>query len=173
MSKGKCRSCKFDMSDDQGVFRTSSCPDYLDGKVTDGCEFYEPDNDMILSLKEQEKKERQEAKERAKYRKKKDKAETKAYNARYRKRRGGRDISTMRLVYYTLPIVAMLLLAVFFYFPTKETTTSEEPQEDTVNTAAQNLTEMIEDLLPSFVLLVFVMVFMLMLLTIVDRVGRW
>ena len=39
-------------------------------------------------------------------------------------------------------------------------------------TATQNITEMIEDLVPSFVLLVFIMVFMLMLLTIVDRVGK-
>jgi mannose/fructose/N-acetylgalactosamine-specific phosphotransferase system component IID len=40
------------------------------------------------------------------------------------------------------------------------------------DTATQNITEMIEDLVPSFVLLIFVMVFMLMLLTIVDRVGK-
>ena len=39
-------------------------------------------------------------------------------------------------------------------------------------TATQNITEMIEDLVPSFVLLIFVMVFMLMLLTIVDRVNK-
>jgi len=39
-------------------------------------------------------------------------------------------------------------------------------------TATENITEMIEDLVPSFVLLIFVMVFMLMLLTIVDRVGK-
>ncbi len=40
------------------------------------------------------------------------------------------------------------------------------------DTATENITEMIEDLVPSFVLLIFVMVFMLMLLTIVDRVGK-
>ena len=39
-------------------------------------------------------------------------------------------------------------------------------------TATENISEMIEDLVPSFVLLVFVMVFMLMLLTIVDRIGK-
>ena len=39
-------------------------------------------------------------------------------------------------------------------------------------TATQNITEMIEDLVPSFVLLIFVMVFMLMLLTIVDRISK-
>ena len=40
------------------------------------------------------------------------------------------------------------------------------------DTATENISEMIEDLVPSFVLLVFVMVFMLMLLTIVDRIGK-
>jgi len=40
------------------------------------------------------------------------------------------------------------------------------------DTATENITEMIEDLVPSFVLLIFVMVFMLMLLTIVDRIGK-
>jgi len=40
------------------------------------------------------------------------------------------------------------------------------------DTATANITEMIEDLVPSFVLLIFVMVFMLMLLTIVDRIGK-
>ena len=39
-------------------------------------------------------------------------------------------------------------------------------------TATSNITGMIEDLVPSFVLLVFVMVFMLMLMTIVDRIGK-
>ena len=39
-------------------------------------------------------------------------------------------------------------------------------------TATENMSEMIEDLIPSFVLLIFVMVFMLMLLTLVDRVGK-
>jgi len=40
------------------------------------------------------------------------------------------------------------------------------------DSAVSNITEMIEDLTPSFVLLIFVMVFMMMLLTIVDRVGH-
>ena len=40
------------------------------------------------------------------------------------------------------------------------------------DTATENITEMIEDLVPSFVLLIFVMVFMLMLLSIVDRIGK-
>lgn len=39
-------------------------------------------------------------------------------------------------------------------------------------TAVQNISEMIEDLVPSFVLLIFVMTFMLMLLTMVERVGK-
>ena len=40
------------------------------------------------------------------------------------------------------------------------------------DTATENITEMIDGLVPSFVLLIFVMVFMLMLLTLVDRVGK-
>ena len=39
-------------------------------------------------------------------------------------------------------------------------------------TPTQNITEMIDDITPSFVLLVFIMVFMLMLLSIVDRIGK-
>ena len=39
-------------------------------------------------------------------------------------------------------------------------------------TATENIGEIIEDLEPSFVLLVFVMVFMLMLMVIVDRLER-
>lgn len=38
--------------------------------------------------------------------------------------------------------------------------------------ATSNVTSMVEDLTPSFILLVFVMVFMIMLLTIVDRIGK-
>jgi len=38
--------------------------------------------------------------------------------------------------------------------------------------ATSNISTMVEDLTPSFILLVFVMVFMLMLLTIVDRVAK-
>jgi len=171
MSKGKCRSCKHDLSDDYSTIRTNACPDYLDGNITDGCELYQPDEDTTLSLKEQAKKEKIEAKEREKHRKKQEKAEARAYEDRYRyKRRRSRD-PAMRMIYYTLPIVAVLLLAVLFYFPTKETTT-ETPPDDRVDPKAENITRMIEDLAPSFVLLVFVMVFMLMLLTIVDRVGR-
>ncbi len=40
------------------------------------------------------------------------------------------------------------------------------------DTPTENITEMIDGLVPSFILLVFVMVFMIMLLTIVDRVGK-
>ena len=170
MSKGKCRSCKFDMSDDQGVFRTSSCPDYLDGKITDGCEFYEPDNDMILSLKEQEKKERQEAKERAKYRKKKDKAETKAYNGRYRRKKCGMSNELKRLLGLIVGII--VVLASIFYLTSNIMTQEVEQGDDEPNRATENITEMIMDLSPTFVILVFVMVFMLMLLTIVDRIGK-
>jgi len=39
-------------------------------------------------------------------------------------------------------------------------------------TATQNITEMIEGLVPSFTLLIFVMVFMMMLLAMVDRIGK-
>ena len=39
-------------------------------------------------------------------------------------------------------------------------------------TATENIGEIIEDLEPSFVLLVFIMVFMLMLMVIVDRLER-
>ena len=37
----KCRSCKFDMSDDRTTHRTEECPDYLDGKISNGCDKYE------------------------------------------------------------------------------------------------------------------------------------
>lgn len=47
-----------------------------------------------------------------------------------------------------------------------------KPSEDTGHTATQNITTMITDLTPSFILLVFVLVFMIMLLTIVDGIGR-
>ena len=47
-----------------------------------------------------------------------------------------------------------------------------EPSEDTGHTATQNITTMIADLTPSFILLVFVLVFMIMLLTIFDGIGR-
>lgn len=40
------------------------------------------------------------------------------------------------------------------------------------DTAISNITGMIEDMVPSFVLLIFVMAFMLMLLNMVDRVGH-
>lgn len=47
-----------------------------------------------------------------------------------------------------------------------------KPSEDTEHTATQNITTMITDLTPSFILLVFVLVFMMMLLTIVGRIGE-
>ena len=43
---------------------------------------------------------------------------------------------------------------------------------DVSATTGEDVSTMIEDLTPSFILLVFVMVFMIMLLTIVDRVGK-
>ena len=46
------------------------------------------------------------------------------------------------------------------------------PEAQAADTATGNITEMGEDLTPSFILLVFVMVFMMMLLTIVDRIGK-
>ena len=180
MSNGKCRSCKFDMSDDQGIFRTSACPDYLAGKITDGCELYEADDDMALSLKEQEKKQKQEAKEREKYRKKKEKAEKNKrdeeryyYNkrAKARRKRSGTDRRPLQIG-FTIILGTAIIFATLYIFEDKETTTPIEP-DDGPTTATENITEMIFDLTPSLVLLVFVMVFMLMLLTIVDRVGRW
>jgi len=44
--------------------------------------------------------------------------------------------------------------------------------QDASASATSNVTSMVEDLTPSFILLVFVMVFMIMLLTIVDRIGK-
>lgn len=38
----KCRSCRFDMSDDHATMRTDDCPDHLDGKINDGCDKYQP-----------------------------------------------------------------------------------------------------------------------------------
>lgn len=168
---GKCRSCKFDMSDDQGICRTSACPDYLDGKVTDGCEFYQPDEDTTLSLKEQTTKERKEEKERVKYRKKRDKARAKAYDDRYKRKKGGKSFELKSLI--ALIICAMVVLASIFYLTSDRTTQEVEPVDDEPNRATENITELVEDLIPSFVLLVFVMVFLLTLLTVVDRVGKY
>ncbi len=43
---------------------------------------------------------------------------------------------------------------------------------DASASATSNITTLVEDLTPSFILLVFVMVFMMMLLTIVDRIAK-
>lgn len=173
--KGKCDSCKFDMSDYTGTLRTEECPDHLDGKISDGCEKYQPDEVTNLTLKEEEKKERQDAKERKRYQKEKEKAELKAYQARSKAkyRRKGSSFGYEKKLIALITGVALILVLIY-YLPTLDLEPRQEsPNDDeTVNTAAENMTEMLEDLLPSFVLLVFVMVFMLMLLTIVDRVGR-
>ncbi len=72
-----------------------------------------------------------------------------------------------------ISIVAALALVVSMAFAvTAVTSNSVVYNVSAGTTATQNITEMIEDLVPSFVLLIFVMVFMLMLLTIVDRIGK-
>ena len=40
------------------------------------------------------------------------------------------------------------------------------------NTATENMTEMIEDLMPSFVMLIFIMVLMMIMLTIADKITK-
>ncbi len=70
-------------------------------------------------------------------------------------------------------IVAAFALVVSMAFAVSAVTTNSVVYNVSAGTTAtENITEMIEDLVPSFVLLVFIMVFMLMLLTIVDRVGK-
>ena len=72
-------------------------------------------------------------------------------------------------------VAASLALALVFcgaFAVGAMTTSSVVYNASAGETATANITEMIEDMTPSFVLLVFVMVFMLMLLSIVDRIGR-
>ena len=70
-------------------------------------------------------------------------------------------------------IMAAFALVVSMAFAVSAVTTNSVVYNVSAGTTAtENISEMIEDLVPSFVLLVFVMVFMLMLLTIVDRIGK-
>jgi len=160
-TKDKCRTCKFDLSDDQGTLRTSDCPDYLDGKITNGCEKYQADKPTSLFLTQEEK-----------LQKKKAKAEEKAshkstYTYKPRRQRG----SFPRLPIVAGVMAACIILSFFFFTEYKQTDTQTEPDTEEPS-VGENITQIIEDLVPSFVLLVFIMAFMLMLLTIVDRVGR-
>ena len=66
----------------------------------------------------------------------------------------------------------IVVLASIFYLTSNIMTQEVEQGDDEPNRATENITEMIMDLSPTFVILVFVMVFMLMLLTIVDRIGK-
>jgi hypothetical protein len=169
MERGKCRSCKHDLSDDYSIIRTNDCPDYLDGKITDGCDQYQPDEDTTLSLKEQERKDKIEAKEREKYRKKQEKARSKAIERRRKDHRKGSSSGAWKMTILAIFGAVILLLAIMFFTSEEEVSTPEVEPDDSEKRATENITEMIEDLTPSLILLIFVMAFMLMLLTIVDR----
>ena len=163
-TKGKCRTCKFDLSDDQSTLRTSDCPDYLDGKITNGCEKYQADKPTSLFLTQEEKlqKKRAKTKEKASY--------IPAYTYKPRRQRS----SFPRIPLYAAVLAICIILTFFFFNESNQTDTQTEPdtEESPVGPVGENLTQMLKDLSPTFVILVFVMVFMLMLLTIVDRVGR-
>jgi len=163
-TKDKCRTCKFDLSDDQGTLRTSDCPDYLDGKITNGCEKYQADKPTSLFLTQEEK-----------LQKKKAKAEEKAsYKSTYTYKPRRQRSSFSKTPLFAGVMAACLILSFLYLTEDKQTDTQTEPdtEESPVGPVGENLTQMLKDLSPTFVILVFVMVFMLMLLTIVDRVGR-
>ena len=72
-------------------------------------------------------------------------------------------------------VAASLALALVFcgaFAVGAMTTSSVVVNASAGSTATENITEMIDGITPSFVLLIFIMVFMLMLLSIVDRIGK-
>jgi len=160
-NKNKCRTCKFDLSDDQGTLRTSDCPDYLDGKVTNGCEKYQADKPTSLFLTQEEKLQKKKAKA-------KEKASYPTYTYKPRRQRSS---FPRRTPLYAAVLAACIILTFFFFNEDNQTDTQTEPDTEE-SSVGENITQIITDLTPSLVLLVFIMAFMLMLLTIVDRVGR-
>ena len=159
-NKNKCRTCKFDLSDDQGTLRTSDCPDYLDGKITNGCEKYQADKPTSLFLTQEEK-----------LQKKKAKAEEKAsYKSTYTYKPRRQRSSFSKTPLFAGVMAVCIILSFLYLTEDKQTDTQTEPDKEG-SPISENLTQMLEDLVPSFVLLIFVMVFMFMLLTIVSRTG--
>ena len=72
-----------------------------------------------------------------------------------------------------ISILAAFALVVSMAFAVSAVTTNSVVYNVSAGTTAtENISEMIEDLVPSFMLLIFVMVFMIMLLTLVDRIGK-
>ena len=72
----------------------------------------------------------------------------------------GKKVMSVTLAMMFVLSMAVVGLGVADYAPNASATTGED------------VSQMIEDLTPSFSLLVFVMVFVIMLMTIVDRIGK-
>lgn len=73
----------------------------------------------------------------------------------------------------SISIIAAFALVVSMAFAVSAVTSNSVVYNVSAgDTATANISEMIEDLIPSFTLLIFVMVFMLMLLAMVDRIGK-